>query len=156
MSFRRSADAEPTRARGRSALAKAAIVLEVVLGVGAVGGGLALILGPNGQIIPLPVALLNSSPFASYFWPGLILFAVLGIGPLLVAVTAWRRWDAAPLLTIGVAAVLLIWMTVEILIIGYSNNPPLQPLYLALGIAIGFVGVAWRRHDKSLAAVART
>lgn len=32
-------------------LAKAAIVLEVVLGLGAVGGGLALIVGPRGEVI---------------------------------------------------------------------------------------------------------
>ena len=39
----------------------AAIVLEVILAIGAIGGGIALILGPRGEIIPLPVSALAGS-----------------------------------------------------------------------------------------------
>jgi len=42
---------------------------------------------------------------------------------------------------VGVA--LLIWVMVEIGIIGYSNEPPLQATYLLLGIAITVVALAW-------------
>ena len=38
------------RPEPRSALVIAAIVLEVILGVGAFGGGLALMFGPHGEI----------------------------------------------------------------------------------------------------------
>jgi hypothetical protein len=127
-------------------LAIAAVVFEVILGAGAFGGGLALMLGPHGEILPLPTSLLKGSPFDSYFEPGLILFTVLGIGPLTVATLAWRRQRWAPLLTLGVGVALLIWMAVEIAIIGYANNPPLQPIYIGLGVAIGLVGIAWLRQ----------
>jgi hypothetical protein len=40
-------------------------------------------------------------------------------------------------------ATLLAWLAVEIAIVGYSNNPPLQPFYLLLGIVISMVGLSW-------------
>jgi hypothetical protein len=136
------------RPEALGALAIVAVVLEVILGIGAVGGGLALMLGPHGEILPLPVSALRGSPFDSYFEPGFILFTVLGVGPLAVALLAWRRRRWAPLLTLGVGVVLLIWMAVEVAIIGYANDPPLQPIYIGLGVAIGFVGVAWLRQRR--------
>ena len=44
-----------------------------------------------------------------------------------------------------VGVVLLIWIAVEIAIIGYSNDPPLQPIYLLLGAVITVVGLGWLR-----------
>ena len=134
---------KPTPPLGR--FAATAIALEILLGVGAVGGGLALIAGPNGEILPLPVSALSGSPFASYFVPGAILFTILGIGPLGAAVLAWRRHPVAPLLTFAVGAALLIWLVVEIVVVGYANDPPLQALYFGLGIVISLVGFSWMR-----------
>jgi len=134
----------PTPPLGR--FATAAIVLEIFLGVGAVGGGLALMAGPNGEIIPIPVSALSGSPFANYFVPGAVLFTILGIGPLGAAVLAWRRHAVAPLLTFVVGGALLIWLIVEIVFVGYSNDPPLQAWYLGLGIVISLVGVGWMRR----------
>jgi branched-subunit amino acid ABC-type transport system permease component len=97
----------------------------------------------------LPVSALAGSPFANYFLPGAILFTIIGLTPLAAALLAWRRHPVAPLLTIAVGAALLIWLSVEIAIIGYSSDPPLQPLYLVLGVAIVLVGVAWMRHGRA-------
>jgi hypothetical protein len=129
----------------RSGFAKAAIVLEVLLGVGAVGGGGALMLGPRGEIMPLPLSALKGSPFDTYFVPGLILFGVLGLGSLAAALLVWLRHPLAPVTTTVVGVVLLIWIAVEIAIIGYSNDPPLQPIYLFLGSVITVVGLGWLR-----------
>jgi len=129
----------------RSGFAKAAIVLEVLLGVGALGGGGALMLGPRGEIMPLPLSALKGSPFDTYFVPGLILFGVLGLGSLAAALLVWLRHPLAPVATTVVGVVLLIWIAVEIAIIGYSNDPPLQPIYLLLGAVITVVGLGWLR-----------
>jgi hypothetical protein len=42
-----------------------------------------------------------------------------------------------------VGAALLIWVAVEIAIIGYSNEPPLQAIYLVLGVAITAGALGW-------------
>jgi hypothetical protein len=132
----------------RSGFAKAAIVLEVLLGVGAVGGGVALMLGPRGEIMPLPLSALKGSPFDTYFVPGLILFGVLGLGSLAAALLAWLQRPLAPVAAFMVGVALLIWIGVEIAVIGYSNDPPLQPIYLLLGAVITVVGLDWLRASS--------
>lgn len=126
-----------------SRLAKASIALEVLLGVGAIAGGLVLIVAPRGEIMPLPLSALAGSPFETYLGPGLILFTVLGLGPLVAARLAWGRHPLAPLAAFVVGVALLIWVAVEIAIIGYSNEPPLQAIYLVLGFAISVVALGW-------------
>ncbi len=128
--------------------AVAAIALEIFLGVGALGGGIALMAGPNGEILPLPVSALAGSPFANYFAPGAILFTILGIGPLGAAVFAWRRHPIAPLLAIATGGALVIWLAVQVAIVGYSNDPPLQAFYLTLGVVLTLVGVRWRQRPS--------
>jgi hypothetical protein len=123
--------------------AKASIALEVLLSVGALAGGLVLIVAPRGEIMPLPLSALAGSPFDTYLGPGLILFTVLGIGPLVAARLAWRRHPLAPFAALAVGAALLIWVAVQIAIIGYSNEPPLQAIYLVLGVAITVVALGW-------------
>jgi hypothetical protein len=120
------------------------MALEIFLSLGALGGGGALILGPRGEIIPLPLSALQGSPFETYLVPGFILFLVLGIGPLVAAALAWRRHPYAPLAAAAVGAALLIWLAVEIAIVGYTNDPPLQIFYIFLGAAIGTLGLVWR------------
>jgi hypothetical protein len=126
------------------------IALELFLALGALGGGAALMLGPRGQIIPLPAAALAGSPFPDYFVPGAILFAVIGLGPIVAAVLALRRDARAALFAIATGLTLLIWLAVEIAIIGYSNEPPLQPFYLLYGLVMIAVGAAWRRRLRPL------
>lgn len=133
--------------QAHSPLAMTAFVLESVLSLGAIGGGAALMLGPEGELLPLPLSALRGSPFGNSFWPGCLLFTVLGIMPALVAVLVWRQQRFAPLLTIGVGVSLAIWLTVQISIIGYSNRPPLQAIYLLLAVSIVFVGARWQRHS---------
>jgi len=50
-------------------VAKGALALEAVLGIGALAGGLILMLAPRGEILPLPLSALAGSPFDTYFVP---------------------------------------------------------------------------------------
>ncbi|MFI5262732.1 MAG: hypothetical protein ACHQZR_09295 [Candidatus Limnocylindrales bacterium] len=36
----------------------------------------------------------------------------------------------------------------EIVIVGYSNDPPLQPIYVVLAALITLVGAAWLRRTS--------
>lgn len=132
-----------------SRLARAVIALEVLLAIGALAGGLLLVVAPRGEIIPLPLSALAGSPFDTYLAPGLILFTVLGIGPLLAARLAWQRRPLAPFAAFVVGTALLIWIGVEIAIIGYSNEPPLQAIYLVMGTAITVAAVSWSGEARS-------
>ena len=129
--------------------ARVALALDILLSVGALAGGAALMIGPRGEVVPLPLSALRGSPFDTYFVPGLILFGVLGIGPLGAARLVWLRNRLAPLATCVVGVALLVWLAVEIAIVGYSDNPPLQPVYLLLGATITIVGLIWQAGQYS-------
>jgi len=126
-----------------SRVAKGALALELILSLGAVGGGLILMFAPRGEIMPLPLSALAGSPFDTYFVPGLILFGVLGLGPLVAARLVWLRHPLAPAAAFVVGAALITWIGVEVAIIGYSNEPPLQAIYMVLGVAILLGAIRW-------------
>ena len=100
-------------------------------------------LAPRGEIMPLPLSALAHSPFDTYFVPGLILFGVLGLGPLIAARMVWLRHPLAPAAAFVVGAALVTWVAVEVAIIGYSNEPPLQLIYMVVGVAILLVALRW-------------
>jgi len=143
----RPATDTPKRAVIRPAAATALIAVLFLQAAGGLGGGAALIASPKGGFIKLPLSDLAGSPFHDFLVPGLILFVVLGVAPLLVAWALLRRppvaaleainpfrrqywaWTAAGVIGCG----LLIWIAVEVTIIPFSA---LQPFYAAVGIAI--------------------
>lgn len=117
-------------------------------GLSGLSGGIALIVDPTGDAIGIPIEWLSESSFGSYLIPGLILLTVLGIAPLVVALSVWgrRRWSIAAALAVG--AGLLIWIAVEVAIIGYQPSPPLQLIYGLLGgiiLGLSLVVMAVRR-----------
>lgn len=75
-------------------------ILQAFLGVGAVGGGLMLLIDPSGEMMGMPTSVLERSPFDSFIVPGILLFLVFGVLPLLVLYGLYKKPDwgwAAPL-----------------------------------------------------------
>jgi hypothetical protein len=105
-------------------------------GLSGLAGGFGLVMDPTGETLQIPLDWLAGSPFADYMIPGLVLFVVLGIFPLAVLYGLWtgRAWGWWGAVLVGVA--LMVWLLVEILIIGYQPQPPLQLIYGILGAAI--------------------
>ncbi|AGA68233.1 hypothetical protein Desdi_0706 [Desulfitobacterium dichloroeliminans LMG P-21439] len=107
------------------------ILLHLILGMGAVFGGFVLILDPSGGIIKMPISILEHSPFDNFLIPGMILFIILGVFPLIISFALVKRWDWnlanrlniftkmhwswAYSLYIGFA--LIVWITVELFFI---------------------------------------
>jgi len=52
------------------------LLLLGILGLGAIGGGAAFIISPDGKLMGMPLSVLNRSPFSSFLFPGIILFLV--------------------------------------------------------------------------------
>lgn len=123
-------------------------------GLSGIAGGFGLIADPSGESLGIPIAWLEGSPFADYRIPGIVLLTVLGVGPLVAVYGAWARrlwaWPAA--LLVGVA--LLVWIAVEIGVIGYQPRPPLQLIYGLLGGVI--LTLALTRSARAHLRVARS
>jgi|ERR1700682_3149814 len=125
-------------------IARLAVVLEIFLGLGALFGGGAFILAPDGHLLGMQATLLAGSPFPSYLVPGIILFTLVGIAPLLAAAITVRRHALAPVAAIAVGLTLIGWVSVEMVVLAGPGSLA-WTLYLVLGSCIAAIGVAWWR-----------
>ena len=107
------------------------IVVELFVGLTAVAGGFALLV----DWIEFPIELLYGSPLSSYDIPGVVLMVVVGGSALVAAFAVQRRHPWGPELSILAGVVSIVWIAVEIAIVG-PVGPVLQGLYVALGLVI--------------------
>jgi uncharacterized membrane protein len=110
----------------------ALVVLQVLMGSAAVGGGLDLVL-TNGQLMRMPVELLRGSPFDSYLIPGLVLLAV-GTINLASAVAVLRRHRLGAPASVVVGIMWIGWFVVQVAVVGLLNWQ--QPVYFGVGLLI--------------------
>ncbi|MEO6633258.1 MAG: hypothetical protein ABIN13_16090 [Mucilaginibacter sp.] len=61
------------------------------LGLSALGGGGVLIVSPDGKLMGMPLSILKSSPFSNFLLPGLLLFFILGLAPVLLIIALIKR-----------------------------------------------------------------
>src|ERR1700674_385350 len=127
-------------------LARLAMVLEILLGIGAVGGGSLFILAPDGHLMGLPLKMLAGTPFHSFLVPGLLLFTFVGVGPILAAALTARLLAIGPLAALTVGVTLMTWITVEMVLFAGATSL-LWAFYLVLGTVIAAVGAAWWRSN---------
>lgn len=106
-------------------------ILQVFVGICALPCGMLFMIFPKGTALQMPLAMLTGSPFRDFFWPGLILFAVIGLGHAVAAVLSFRRHcfcgRAGAVMGLG----LMIWIFVQVSMIGGGHW--LQYLFFALG-----------------------
>jgi hypothetical protein len=112
------------------------LILLAFQAVSGLFGGAVLILDPSGSSIQLPLILLKSSPFINFLIPGIILFLILGIFPLIVFYLIRKNKPRAWQCSLLVGTALLIWIGVEVAMIGYHSQPPLQLIYGVIGLLI--------------------
>jgi hypothetical protein len=120
---------------------KTAIAFLVLLGIGALAGGIALVVRPDGSVMQFDVALLAGSPFSDYLVPGLVLGGLFGIGSFAVAAMGLRRMVLAPFLAFGIGMAQMVWIVVELAIIREFSF--LHPTCFAIGLVIAVSAVAW-------------
>lgn len=61
------------------------------LALGAIGGGIILIVSSDGALIGLPLSEFKNMPFTSYLIPGIILFSILGVAPSLLIIALLKK-----------------------------------------------------------------
>lgn len=126
------------------------MALLVFLVLNSLAGGIGLMGDPSGKTIGFPQGWLDYTPFDSFFIPGLILFTVLGIFPLLVTVLLYfkptwsimgslehlthEHWSWWASLTVGIATVT--WIVVQFLMLGARH-----PVQIGLEIIVSTLGI---------------
>jgi predicted CoA-binding protein len=108
-------------------------VLGMVLGFGTLNAFAGGYYGMSGAK-DVPTAWLTGSPFSTYFIPGLILFVVVGGSLLTGAVAIFARWRSARFFALAAGVILLVWLAVQVSIIGYVSW--MQPVTAIAGFAV--------------------
>jgi hypothetical protein len=108
-------------------------IVQVFVALGALPCGVLLMVFPDGRALKMPLSMLKGSPFANFFWPGLILFAVNGLGQAAAAVLSFRCHRFAGPASAVMGLGLMIWIFVQASMIGGGHW--LQYLYFTLGAA---------------------
>ena len=130
------------------------VFLLAFLGLGAIGGGGALLISPSGKLLGgLPLSILKNSPFTDFLVPGIILFVVLGLIPCLLVYALIKRPESkfagyfnyfkdmywAWSFSIYVAFALIIWIQVETIFV--QGVGWLQTFYMLYSIPLVFVAL---------------
>jgi hypothetical protein len=122
-------------------------LLHLVLGISAFAGGGSLMLEPNGSLLDMKLASLHHSPFSNYFIPGVLLFLLNGIFPLLIFFGLifkpdWKIFDqfniykdkhGAWTYSLISGIITLIWIIMQQFMMAYFW---LQPIVAAIGLLI--------------------
>ena len=111
------------------------LFLLAFLSIGAVFGGAVLIISPDGRLFGMPLSMLENSPFSSFLLPGIILFLVLGVVPMLLVFALLRKpankwaerfnffndmhWSWT--FTIYIAFAVIGWIQIEMLFLGGAH-----------------------------------
>jgi hypothetical protein len=134
----------PTRERaGRTS--KGLVALLVLLAVGAVQGGVAMVADPLAPL-GMPTSYLDRTPVDTYFWPGVFFLAIAAASLLTIAgLLGWRwqwatsieqaigyRWPWLGALSTGI--VVLVFEIIELFLIPF--HPVMHPLLIAMSASI--------------------
>lgn len=123
-----------TTSQKRSVWFYALIGSLILLGLGGIGGGVAMLLDPSGAGMGLPLELLEGLPISNFILPGLFLISVMGIAPLGITCGLWKDLPWAWTAAVVQGIVLLLWICLQILLWGAPEG--IQILYLIWGIVI--------------------
>jgi hypothetical protein len=122
-------------------------VLQVFIGITATIGGFGLVSDPSGTKMHVALDLLKKSPFTDFLIPGLVLLIVNGACNVLAGIATFLRNRYAGNLAVFLGAFLVLYITVEVLVIGLVNFS--QPLYFILGVAELIFGLKLVRWAKT-------
>jgi hypothetical protein len=125
-----------------------AVALEIFTAIGAIPVGVMFLADPTGKLVQVPQGWIEATVFKTYMIPGLYLLLVNGFGMLALAALSVRRHWVAPWLTGTLGVGLIIWILVEILVL--PETMFLTWVFLATGVALGFVALFWLRATGQL------
>ena len=121
-----------------------AVALETFTALGAIPVGVMLLTDPSGASAGFPPGWIEATPFGSYLVPGAYLFAMNGIGMLVLAALSVQRHRLAPWLTVVLGTGLTIWIGVQLIVMPETSF--LQAVFGVTGLTLVVVGGAWLRR----------
>lgn len=105
-------------------------MIHLIVALGAVPGGLAMIISPDGSMMGVE-GIVDRIPFDSLLIPGIVLFTVNGIGQTVAGIYSLRKHRLSPYISAIFGLGLIVWIVVETLLL--QKIVPLSVVYFGLG-----------------------
>ena len=118
--------------------------LQALIGLGAIGGGLLLVVDPSGSALGVPASLLEGSIFPNFLIPGIFLMVVNGFGSVIGAIFSFTKRQYTQGIAIVLGVILVSWIVIQVIII--SSIGWLHGIYFILGIIELWLGMYIKRH----------
>ncbi|MBS1773166.1 MAG: hypothetical protein JST82_09905 [Bacteroidetes bacterium] len=117
------------------------VILLLVTGITAIGGGIVLLMDTTGETMQFPIEArmaIQNSILGSFLIPGLSLLFLIGVASIIIAVLGIRKSKLYPWGLFYQGAALLIWLSIQLLLI--EDKSPLQIVYGVLGLIFISIG----------------
>lgn len=112
---------------------KILLVMFLLVAFGAIPAGIALVAKPDGSNLMLDATMLRYNVFNNFLVPGLVLLFLVGIGHLTTVLLFWKKSSLAPVAGFSMGNILIGWIVVQIMLIGYASW--MQPFFFSVGLA---------------------
>lgn len=106
--------------------------------------GIMFLIDPSGELVEMPLSLLDKLPIDTFFLPGLYLLIVYGIGSAVIAYGLCRQLFWAPVAGLLLGLVLIGWVIGQIIL--WGEPAILQYIYFTVGVAIFLLSLIIRKQ----------
>jgi len=106
-------------------------VIHLFVALGAYPGGLVMLISPDGSLMGVE-GIVDRIPFDSLMVPGILLFAVNGIGQTVAGIYSIRKHRLSPFISMFFGLALIVWILAETLML--QKIVFLSILYFAIGV----------------------
>ena len=106
--------------------------------------GIMFLIDPSGELVEMPLSLLDKLPIDTFILPGLYLLIVYGIGSAVIAYGLRRQLFWAPVAALLLGLVLIGWIIGQIIL--WGTPAMLQYIYLTVGAAIFLLSLKIRKQ----------
>lgn len=89
------------------------MIIQLIVGIGALFGGGLAIYDPYGVLYGMPLDVLKTGPFTNFLIPGLFLFFAIGLGHLVSFAAVKRRLKLQPYISGAAGCILMAWIVVQ-------------------------------------------
>lgn len=127
---------------------RAVVLLLAAVAAAGILAGILLLLRPDGGALGLSLALLPEWYSGSFFGAGVLLLTGFATAPVVAIVLMYVRPRAGWIAAIFLGAGLVIWMLVQIGLVGLILAP-VQLAFIAIGIALMALGVVHARRTRA-------
>jgi hypothetical protein len=106
--------------------------------------GILFLVDPSGELVEMPLSLLDKLPLDTFFLPGLFLLIVYGIGSSVITYGLLRQLFWAPVAGLLLGLVLIGWVIGQIIL--WGTPVMLQYIYMTVGVVILLLSLIVRKQ----------